>query len=122
MQKLAIIASAAILAAASPALADDWDFLLTNNTGKPIEKIEVAPSDSGVWAENKVDTELNKTGKVKPGGKTTVHFEKSPSVCKFDLRATFEDKSSAIWSTINVCEYSYVIIAFTGGKPTYKVN
>lgn len=122
MKKLAIIASAAILAAASPALAEDWDFLLTNNTGKQIEKIEVAPFGSGTWVENKVDTELKQTGKVKPGGKTTVHFDKPASVCKFDLRATFEDKSSAIWPTINLCDNSYVIIAFTGDKPTFKVN
>ncbi|WP_010545080.1 hypothetical protein [Sphingomonas elodea] len=122
MKRLALIASAAILAAAGPALAEDWDFMLTNHTGKLIEKIEVAPTGSGNWAANKFDPELNKDGKVKPGGKTTVHFDKAASACKFDVRATFEDKTNAVWPNINLCDNSYVTVAFTGEKPTFKAN
>lgn len=121
MTKLAFIASALVLAAATPALADDWDFMLVNNTGKLIEKIEVAPAGSGSWAENKVDPELKKDGKVKAGGKTTVHFDKG-NQCKYDVRATFEDKSTAVWSGYNACDNSYLTIAFTGDKPTFKAN
>jgi len=122
MKKLALIASAAALAAAAPALADEWDFLLTNSTGKLITKIEVAPAGSGSWVENKVEAELNKDGKVKPGGKTTIHFEKAASACKFDVRGTFEDKTTAVWANVNLCDNSYVTIAFTGEKPTFKAN
>jgi len=122
MKKLALIASAAALAAAAPALADEWDFLLTNSTGKLITKIEVAPAGSGSWVENKVEAELNKDGKVKPGGKTTIHFEKAASACKFDVRGTFEDKTTAVWPNVNLCDNSYVTIAFTGEKPTFKAN
>ncbi|GAA0737912.1 hypothetical protein CA233_12000 [Sphingomonas sp. ABOLD] len=122
MKKLALIVSAAILAAAGPALADEWDFMLTNATGKLITKIEVAPAGSGSWVDNKVDAELNKDGKVKPGARTTVHFEKAASACKFDLRATFEDKTDAVWPNINLCDNSYVTVAFTGDKPTFKAN
>ncbi|WP_066726644.1 hypothetical protein [Sphingomonas pituitosa] len=122
MKKLALIASAAILAAAAPALADDWDFMLTNATGKAIAKIEVAPAGSGSWVDNKVDAELNKDGKVKVGGKTTIHFDKAASACKFDLRGTFDDKTTAVWPNINLCDNSYVTLAFTGDKPTFKAN
>ncbi len=122
MKKLAFIASAAALAVAVPALADDWDFMLTNATGKPIAKIEVAPAGSGNWVDNKVDAELNKDGKVKIGGKTTVHFTKAASACKFDVRVTFDDKATAVWPNINLCDNSYVTVAFTGDKPTYKAN
>jgi len=122
MKKLALIASAAFLAAAGPALADEWDFMLTNATGKLITKIEVAPAGSGTWVDNKVDAELNKDGKVKPNGKTTVHFDKAASACKFDVRATFEDKTNAVWPNINLCDNSYVTVAFTGDKPTFKAN
>lgn len=121
MKKLALIATAAILGMAAPAFADDWDFLLINSTGKPIEKIEVAPAGSGNWAANKFDPELNKDGKVKAGGKTTVHFDKGAQ-CKYDVRATFEDKSTAVWSGYNACDNSYLTIAFTGEKPTFKAN
>lgn len=121
MKKLALIASAAILAAAAPAFADDWDFMLVNNTGKLIEKIEVAPTGSGNWVENKVDPELKKDTKVKIGGKTTVHFDKGAQ-CKYDVRATFEDKSTAVWSGYNACDNSYLTIALAGDKPTFKAN
>lgn len=122
MKKLALIASAAVLAAAGPALADDWDFMLTNATGKLITKIEVAPAGSDSWVANKVDAELNKDGKVKSGGKTTIHFEKAASACKFDVRGTFEDKTTAVWTGINLCDNSYVTVAFTGDKPSFKAN
>jgi hypothetical protein len=121
MHKLALIASAAILAAATPALADDWDFMLLNATGKVIEKIEVAPTGTGSWAENKFDPEQKKDGKVKAGGKTTVHFDKGAQ-CKYDVRATFEDKSTAIWSGYNACDNSYITVSLAGDKATFKAN
>ncbi len=121
MKKLAVIASAVLLGSAVPALADDWDFMLINNTGKLIEKIEVAPAGSGTWVANKFDPDLNKDGKVKVGAKTTVHFDKGAQ-CKYDVRATFEDKSTAVWSGYNACDNSYLTIAFTGDKPTFKAN
>ncbi|OAN64824.1 hypothetical protein [Sphingomonas sp. TDK1] len=122
MKKLAFIASAAAFTIATPALADEWDFMLVNSTGKVIEKIEVAPTGTTSWTENKVDPELKKDTKVKAGGKTTVHFEKAATACKFDVRATFEDKSTAVWSGYNACDNSYITVAFTGDKPTFKAN
>lgn len=122
MKKLALIVSAAILATAIPALADDWDFMLINNTGKLIEKIEVSPHGGESWTQNKVDPDQNKDGKIKAGGRTTVHFEKAASACTFDLRGTFEDKTTVVWPNINLCENSYVTLAFSGDKPTFKAN
>jgi len=122
MKKLALIASVAALVTAAPAMADDWDFMFTNGTGKLITKIEVAPAGSGNWSDNKVDAELNKDGKVKAGAKTTVHFEKAANACKFDIRGTFEDKTTAVWSNINLCDNSYVTVSMTGDKPSFKAN
>ena len=34
---------------ASPALAEDWDFVLTNGTGKSIKMVEIAPTGSTDW-------------------------------------------------------------------------
>jgi len=121
MKKLALIASAIVLGVAAPAFADDWDFMLVNATGKVIEKIEVAPTGSTSWVENKVDPELKKDPKIKVGGKTTVHFDKGAQ-CKYDVRATFEDKSTAVWSGYNACDNSYLTIALSGDKPTFKAN
>jgi hypothetical protein len=95
--------------------------MLTNMTGKPITKLEVAPAGSGSWTDNVVDPELRKDPGVKIGGKTTVHFERGQS-CKYDVRATFDDKSTLVWSAINICDNSYVTISVNGDKPVFKAS
>jgi hypothetical protein len=120
MKTLSVIAIGALVAA-SPALAEDWDFVLVNSTGKLVDAIEIAPAASDKWAANKVDSEAKKPTSVKPGARTTVHFDKG-SGCKYDLRVTFDDKTSAVWSGINLCDNSYVTIKYAGGKPTFTAN
>lgn len=115
------MALAAALTVAAPALADDWDFMLTNSTGKVIKSIEIAAAGTGSWAPNKFDPELRKEASVKTGGKTTVHFDKGPG-CKYDLKANFEDGTSAVWPAIDVCSNSYVIIRYDAGKPSFKAS
>lgn len=120
MKKLLVAAGAAI-ALAVPALAEDWDFMLTNGSGKTITTVELAPAGSGTWQPNKVDAELRKDATIKNGGKTTIHFDKG-SGCKYDVKATFEDGTSAVWSGFNVCDNSYITLTFAGGKPAFKAS
>lgn len=112
---------AATLTFAAPALAEDWDFMLTNSTGKTIKSIEISAAGAGSWAPNKFDPALRKEASVKTGGKTTVHFDKG-SGCKYDLKATFDDDTSAVWSAIDVCANSYVTLRYDAGKPSFKVS
>ena len=112
---------AATLTFAAPALAEDWDFMLTNSTGKTIKSIEISAAGAGSWAPNKFDPELRKEASVKTGGKTTVHFDKGTG-CKYDLKATFDDDSSAVWSAIDVCANSYVVLRYDAGKPSFKAT
>jgi hypothetical protein len=116
------MAIAAVLTLAAPAMAEDWDFILVNNTGKTIKTVEISPGGAGTWVANKIDTELTKEVKsVKPNGKMTVHFDKG-SGCKYDLKATFDDGSSAVWSAINVCDNAYVTVNYANGTPTFKAS
>lgn len=112
---------AATLTFAAPALAEDWDFMLTNNTGKAIKSLEISAAGAGSWVPNKFDPELRKEASVKVNGKTTVHFDKGPG-CKYDLKANFEDGTSAVWPGIDICANSYVIIRYDAGKPSFKVS
>ncbi|WP_066798364.1 hypothetical protein [Sphingomonas soli] len=106
MMKLAI-AAAAILAA-TPALADDWDFVLINGSGKTIKTIEIAATGTTTWQANKVDPEFKKEDStVKNGARTTVHFDKGPG-CKYDVKLNFTDDSSATLTGVNVCDNSFV--------------
>lgn len=121
MRKLAFAVIAASLAAA-PALAEDWDFMLTNATGKTIKTVDLAPTGSDKWTPNKVDAELRKDPTIKAGTKTTIRFDKDQS-CKYDVKATFEDGTSAVWSGINVCNNSYLTLKMDStGKTSFSAN
>ncbi|TGX53479.1 hypothetical protein E5A73_11625 [Sphingomonas gei] len=114
------MAIAAVAMFAVPALAEDWDFVLANNTGKPIKGIDISAAGAGSWVANKVEPEAKKSD-TKPGGRMTVHFDKG-SGCKYDVKATFADDTSAIWSNINVCDNAYVTLNYANGAPTFKAS
>lgn len=118
-----LITAAAALMVATPVFADDWDFILTNSSGKTIKTVEVSPAGTGKWQSNKVDPELKKEGLVKAGGRMTVHFDKEGNQCRFDVKATFEDATSAVWTSINVCDNSYVTIRYNAaGAPVFTAS
>jgi hypothetical protein len=120
MKKLALAALAAA-AFAAPAFAEEWDFVLLNDTGKPIKTIDLAEAGTGSWVANKLDPEMKREGVTGPGKRTTVHFDKG-AACKYDIKATFADDSSAVWSGINLCDNAFVTLSYAGGKPSFKAN
>ncbi len=115
------MAIAAVALLAAPALAEDWDFVLVNNTGKPIKGIDISAGGAGSWVANKIEPEMKREGTTKAGGRMTVHFDKG-SGCKYDVKATFADDTSAIWSGINVCDNAYVTLNYANGTPSFKAS
>ena len=114
--------TAAALTIATPAFADAWDFVLVNSSGKPIKTVELAPTGTTTWQANKVDPDFKKEGAVKPGGRMTVHFDKGDS-CKYDVKVTFSDDSSGVWSAVNICDNAFVTIRYdASGKPVFSAN
>jgi len=122
MLKLGLAATAALVIAA-PAMADDWDFVLINNSGKAIKTVEIAPTGTTTWQPNKVDPDFKKEdATVKAGARMTVHFDKGTG-CKYDVKLNFTDSSSTTWTGINVCDNSYVTVKFSAaGAPTFTAN
>ena len=120
MRKTLIMAVAALLVA-TPALAEAWDFVLTNSTTKEIKLVELAPTGTTDWQKNIVDEGL-KTVELTPGKRGTIHFDKG-AACKYDVKATFADDTSMIWTGINVCDNSYVTLKLSAaGAPTFTAN
>jgi hypothetical protein len=121
MLKLGLAATAAIMVV-SPALADDWDFVLINSSGKAIKTVEIAPTGTTTWQPNKVDPDFKKEDTVKAGGRMTVHFDKGPG-CKYDVKISFADSSTGTWTAINVCDNSYVTVKYNAaGTPVFTAN
>ncbi|MCR5870594.1 MULTISPECIES: hypothetical protein [unclassified Sphingomonas] len=107
---------------ASPALAEDWDFVLINGTGKPIKTVELAPTGSTDWKPGLEEEGARREPVVKPGARTTVRLDRPSSQCRYDLRATFDDASTMVFSNANICDNSYVTVKLTGGKPSISAN
>lgn len=119
MMKLALTAAAAF-ALAAPALAEEWDFVLINKTTKTIKAVEISPGGAGTWVAEG-DPEV-KRKPAAPGAKMTIHFDKG-SGCKYDLRVTFSDDTTGVWSGIDTCKFSFVTISYrSDGTPSVAGN
>jgi hypothetical protein len=106
----------ALLGLAAPAYAEALDFILTNNTGKEIELVELSPLGANQWQPNKVE-EGEKPKNIKGGGRATIHFDKQGPQCKWEIRLTFVDKSVTTFPAVNVCDDSFVTLSFKGTTP-----
>jgi hypothetical protein len=116
-----LIVAAALMVIATPALADEWDFVLINNSGKQIKSIEIAPAGTQTWQKNKVD-EGAKAVELAPGKRSAIHFDKGPE-CRFDIKGTFADDTSAVWTNVNVCDNAYVTLKYNAaGAPVFTAN
>lgn len=113
-------AAGAILLAAMPARAEDWDFVLVNDTGKEISTIEVSPADKSTWVASPIE-EGGSAKTVKPGERTAVHFDKGGE-CRYDVRATFADATTDIWKGVNLCDNAYLTIRYRNGAPAFTAN
>ena len=116
-----LMMAAAALVIATPALAEDWDFILINGTTKEIKTVELAPTGTTEWQKNKVDAD-QKTVELTAGKRGTIHFDKGAS-CKYDIKATFADSTTLTWTGINVCDNAYVTLNLNAsGAPVFKAN
>lgn len=115
-----LIAMAAALVFAAPALAEPWDFILTNDTGRVIKTIELSPAGAGSWEANRFDAEdPARSATIAAGARRTIKFDKAEDQCRYDMRATFADDSVAVFAGINVCENPYVTIRYANGTPSF---
>ena len=112
-----LMIGAVLLAAATPAVAEDWDFVLVNKTGKTIKTVEVTDSGQAQWAKEKLEDDMA-NGPIRPGDNHTVHFSKN--ACKVDVRLTFGDDSQTVFSNFNVCDNAFGDFAFKGELPVVK--
>ena len=117
--RIKLLAGGLLLTVATPAYADNWDFVLVNKTGKTVKLVEVSESGKADWKKEIREEDLG-TGKIKPGDDHTVHFEKDAKACKFDVRMTFEDDTQAVWGNFDVCKFAFGDFAMNGDLPTVK--
>lgn len=121
MRKTLIMAAVALVVA-TPALAEDWDFVLVNNTGKEIKLVELTPTGSTTWQQNKVDEEVRKRVPIAVGKRGTIFFDKGADKCRYDVKATFGDDTTITWANVNICEPFVNLRLNASGAPTFTNN
>jgi hypothetical protein len=94
------LAALAISIVSGAALAEaKQDFTLVNKTGYVIEEVYVAPNQSNDWLNDVLGQDtLGDSEYVK------IKFKHSNSICKYDLKVVYDDKSEVEWTNINLCE------------------
>ena len=112
-----LLIGAVLLAAAAPAHAEDWDFVLVNNTGKTVKGIELSSAGQAAWTSEQVE-EDRENKPIRPGENHTVHFDKTE--CKVDVRLTFSDGSQTVFSNFDACDNAFGEFSFKGELPVVK--
>jgi hypothetical protein len=105
--KSLLVASACLLGLlAAPASAEEV-LKINNRTGYTISEIYIAPNSSDNWEEDvmgdqtlETDTSLNED------------FSRSADTCKWDLKAVYDDKTSAVWHNIDLCKISTISLFY----------
>jgi hypothetical protein len=112
-----LLLGAALLAAAVPAQAEDWDFVLVNHTGKTIKTIEVSGSGKAQWAPEQLDEGIVHDP-VRAGVSHTVRFDKT--ACAVDVRVTFSDDSQAVFTGFDACKNPVGDFSYKNGSPVAR--
>lgn len=101
-------ASALFLAlAASSASAEEETLMVNNKTGYTISEIYIAPASSDNWEEDLMGDDQLETGNT-----VNIDFSKSEDSCKWDMRAVYDDKTTAVWRNIDLCKISKISLFY----------
>jgi hypothetical protein len=112
-----LLLGAALLAAAAPAHAEDWDFVLVNHTGQAIKTIEVSDTGKDQWAQEQLEEGMVHDP-VRAGASHTVRFDKSG--CSIDVRVTYPDGTQSVFTKFNACDNPIGDFSLKNGVPVAR--
>lgn len=93
------LASALLLASlAAPALAQDVQYELINDSGLTLMEFYTSPVDEGSWGDDILGANV-----LAPGESNAVTIADGSAQCDYDLRFVFED-GSELEDTVNICD------------------
>jgi hypothetical protein len=99
MRKLAVAALVA-LALAAPAVADDLEFMLVNQTSVSLVGFYVSPASSQHWEENLLDG----GSYLAAGYEVGVLIADGLTTCVYDIRGVFEDGEVVDDLALDLCD------------------
>lgn len=103
LRRSALVAGA-LTCLAVPAVAQDLDFVLINQSGYDVVAFYAAPTDVDSWEEDILGNDI-----LESGYRVTVTIADGRSQCDYDLRFEFDD-GDVMEDTADLCELgSYTI-------------
>ncbi len=84
------------------------NFILDNETGFEIKEVYVSPHRSNEWEEDVLGQDT-----LDDGSDVKIRFNRRTRTCRWDLKVVYAiDGTDAVWSNINLCEISKIIIHY----------
>ena len=111
--KVFLMAALFVMALSSVAFAGAQDFVLVNNTGFPIYKVNVSAASTNSWEEDILGSSVLMNGesiRVNFGAGNTQYW---------DIQAIFEDGSSLAWYNIDLLS-TYQVTLNNDGSATLQ--
>src|ERR1700761_7371737 len=98
MKKLIFAAAAALALMVTPALAEDLQITVKNNTSTELTELYVSHVGTNSWEENILN------GTVAAGEDLAVTIADGRTTCEYDIKAVFSDGGHAEFRNQNLCE------------------
>ena len=94
-----LVISAVLGLLATPAMAEDLSFMLTNKSSSSVTGFYVSHTGTASWEEN-----LLEGAYLPSGNEITVNITDGRDVCEYDIKGDFEDGSKFEDRNLNLCE------------------
>ena len=107
------LAALFVMAFASVAFAGAQDFILVNNTGYPIYKVNVSAANTNSWEEDIMGSDI-----LPNGSSVRVNFG-AGNTQYWDIQAIFEDGSALAWYNIDLLS-TYQVTLNNDGTATLE--
>ena len=99
--------------------AQDGGFILANETGREIRIVELTPAEAGAWERPRDPRAVTP---IPPGARATIAFVPPRNRCRFDLRTTFADNRTAVFSGIDLCNQPDITLRIANGIPRHRAD
>ena len=96
--RLFSLAAGLVATLACPALAEDLQFTLVNNSSHAIVEMYLSPTHQDTWGEN-----ILSVASVDPGTEGTIDITDGEAVCDYDMRFVTAE-GATLEATHNMCE------------------
>jgi len=101
---LVLALMAMVLPLTSTVEAGTQDFTLVNASGVDVYQLFIAESASNDWQEDVLGDQV-----LEDGGRIAIQFS-GRSACLWDMMVTDVDDNAVVWSGINLCQASVVVL------------